>query len=131
MKKVSLLLGALGGALGGYLLSNAKLREGLAETKNAEEAARLLGKHLQQDGKKLAKDVKNFIESQEVQQNVAKARKFAVKKAVEARHTIEAFMKRNEQKAMKAAKHGVKSAKIAVRRAGTRVKTGFRSEEVS
>lgn len=131
MKKVSLLLGALGGALGGYLLSNAKLREGLSATKNAEEAARLLGKHLQQDGKKLAKDVKNFVESKEVQDNVAKARKFAAKKAVEARKTIEAFMKKGEQKAMKAAKHGAKSAKIAVRRAHTRAKTGFRSEEVS
>ena len=40
MKKISLLLSTLGGAMGGYLLSNKKLREELMKAKDAETAAK-------------------------------------------------------------------------------------------
>ena len=125
MKKISLLVGALGGALGGYLLSNAKLRESLSNAKDPEDAAKLLGKHLQQDGKKLAKDVQAFIESKEVQQNLSKAKKFAVKQAGEARKQIEGFMKQGQASASKSMKKGMKSVKKAVKKA-----KGFSSENI-
>ena len=125
MKKVSLLLGALGGALGGYLLSNSKLRASLSEAKDPEEAAKMLGKHLQHDGKKLAKDVQAFIESKEVQANLAKAKKFAVKQASEARKQVESFMKQGQAAATKSAKKGAKSLKKAVGKA-----QGFSSENI-
>ena len=57
----SLLLGAIGGALGGYLLSNDKLRTDLQRAKTPEAAAKLLGKHLQQDGSKIAKEAKELF----------------------------------------------------------------------
>ena len=47
MKKLSLLLGTLGGATAGYLFSNKKLRDQLSGAKDAEEAARILGVALQ------------------------------------------------------------------------------------
>ena len=125
MKKVSLLLGALGGALGGYLLSNSKLRESLSEAKDPEEAAKIFGKHLQHDGKKLAKDMQSFIESKEVQNNLAKAKKFALKQAGEARKQVEGFMKQGQATATKSMKKGVKSVKKAVGKA-----QGFSSENI-
>lgn len=77
MKKVSLLVGTLGGAMAGYLFSNKKLREQLSKAKDSEEVAALLGKHLQKDGKSLAKHVKAFVESEDVQTNLTKAKSYA------------------------------------------------------
>lgn len=127
MKKLSILIGTLGGALGGYLLSNTKLREGLMNAKDPEQAARILGKHLQQDGKKLAKDAQTFIESKEVQHNLKKARKFAEQKMNEAKKQVEVFMKKGQKKAVSAVKRGAVSAKKGMKRA----KHGFTSEEVA
>ena len=62
MRKFSFLLGTLGGALGGYLLSKPKLLDELSKAKDAETAARKLGAHLQRDGKKLAREVKSFVQ---------------------------------------------------------------------
>ncbi|HLD71624.1 MAG TPA: hypothetical protein VI873_03355 [Candidatus Peribacteraceae bacterium] len=124
MKKISLLIGALGGALGGYLLSNTKLREGLINAKDPEEAAKILGKALQHDGKKLAKDAQSFIESKEVQDNLKKARKYAEQRMNDAKKQVEVFMKKGQKKAISAAKRGAVAAKKSVKRG----KNGFTSE---
>ena len=97
MRKLSFLLGTLGGALAGYLLSNPKLRDELTKAKDAETAARRLGEYLQRDGKKIAKEVKNFIESDDVQRNLGKAKKFAQQKLHAAKKEVEKFV-RNEGK---------------------------------
>lgn len=107
MKKFSLLIGALGGALGGYLLSNEKLRESLVNAKDPETAARLLGKSLQHDGKKIAKEVKTFVESDDVQANLKKAKKFALQQVNEAKKQVHSFVK----KGTKAVKSNVRKAK--------------------
>lgn len=107
MKKFSLLLGALGGALGGYLLSNEKLREGLVNAKDPEAAARLLGKSLQHDGKKIAKEVKTFVESDDVQANLKKAKKFALQQVDEAKKQVQSLVK----KGTKAVKQNARKAK--------------------
>ena len=126
MKKFSLLIGALGGALGGYLLSNTKLREGLANAKDPEEAAKILGKALQQDGKKLAKDAQGFIQSKEVQDNLKKMRKFAEQKMDEAKSQVEVFMKKGQKKAVSAVKRSAVGAKKSVKRG----KNGFTSSQM-
>jgi len=76
MKKVSLLLGALGGAMAGYLFSNSKLREELAGAKDADAAGKILAKHLQKDGKELGTHVKKFVDSDDVQKNLKKAKAY-------------------------------------------------------
>ena len=56
MRKFSLLLGTLGGALAGYILSNDKLRKQMAEAPNAEAMAKMLGQHpTKQNNKKKQK----------------------------------------------------------------------------
>jgi len=76
MKKLSLLLGTLGGAMAGYLFSNTKLREELSSAKDAETAGKILAKHLQHDGKQIGNEVKKFVESEEVKDNLKKAKAY-------------------------------------------------------
>lgn len=116
MKKLSLLLGTLGGATAGYLFSNKKLRDELANAKDAEAAAKLLGKALQKDGKKLAKQMQEFIESEEVQQNVNKAKKYAKKTVDDAKNELEAAWKSGSTKAKKTASKAVKKGKTTAKK---------------
>lgn len=133
MKKLSLLIGALGGAMAGYLFSNQKLRKDLSAAKDAESAARLLGQHLQRDGKKLAQQAQEFIESDEVQKNLHKAREYAQQSFVAARKELMKLVSRAEEGAedmasdagvatKRAAKRAVKTAKKAVRKAQMKVR---------
>ena len=117
MKKLSLLLGTLGGGLAGYLFSNKELRKQLSDAKDAEQAARLLGKHLQKDGKKLAQQIQEFIESDEVQQNVKRAKEFAKKTMDDARDELESAISSGASDVGKAARSAAKQAKSKAKRA--------------
>jgi hypothetical protein len=116
MKKLSLLVGTVGGAMAGYLLSNKKLRDELSNAKDAEVAAKLLGKHLQKDGKKLAQQLKEFIDSDEVQSNIKHAKAFATRKMEEAKDEFTSLVNEGAAKGAKAAKKGVTRAKKAVKK---------------
>ncbi|MBU0767349.1 hypothetical protein KKF55_06280 [Patescibacteria group bacterium] len=122
MKKISLLVGALGGATAGYLLSNKKLRDDLINAKDPETVAKLLGKHLQRDGKKFAKHVQEFVESEDVQKNVKKAKEFTKKKVEEAKKEISELVCEGKTKAKKAAKKGATKAKKVVKKNVTKAK---------
>jgi hypothetical protein len=104
MKKVSLLMGTLGGAMAGYLFSNKKLREELADAKNPESAAMVLAKHVKEDGKKIGKEVWEFAKSDEVQKNMKKAQKFAEAQFKDAKKKVEVFMKKEATTMKKMAK---------------------------
>ena len=101
--------------MAGYLFSNKKLRDQLSKAKDPEEAAKLLGAHLQKDGKKLAGQVRDFVESDEVQKNIGKAKKFASKKVKEAKGEIDTMVCKGKTKTKRAAKKGVKQAKKAIK----------------
>jgi gas vesicle protein len=133
MKKLSLLIGALGGAMAGYLFSNKQLRKDLATAKDAETAARLLGKHLQRDGKQLAEQARDFIESEDVQRNWRKAKEYTHETFQTARRELMKLVHRAEDAAgdaasdagvaaKRAARRAVKTAKRAVRRAQMKVR---------
>ncbi len=108
MKKFSLILGTLGGALAGYILSNDKLRHRMSEAPNAEAMAKMLGEQLTKDGRKVAKEVKIFVESDDVQKNLKKAKAFATKKLGVAQKELEKYTKKGMKEAKKYAKKGVK-----------------------
>lgn len=126
MKKLSLLLGTLGGGLAGYLFSNTNLREQLSNAKDAEHAAKLLGQHLQKDGKKLAKQVQEFIESDEVQRNIRKAKVFAQQKMEEAKKELDSALTAGQKKAAATAKKSVKRATVAAKKTARRMQTKVR-----
>mgnify|MGYP003976560979 FL=1 len=123
MKKLSLLLGTLGGATAGYLFSNKKLRDQLTNAKDAEEAARILGKHLQKDGKKLGKQIQEFVESEDVQQNFTKAKKYAKETLDEAQAQLGGAVDEKTTKAKKAVKKATKTAGTKAKKAVKKTKT--------
>jgi uncharacterized membrane protein YkoI len=122
MKKFSLLVGALGGTLAGYLFSNQTLRDQLANAKDAEAAAKILGKHLSHDGKKIAKEVQAFVKSDEVQHNLTKAKKFAEQKLDLAKREVMEMMDSGVKEAKRAVKKGAKEAKGTVKRMKLKVR---------
>ncbi|MDD5041751.1 MAG: hypothetical protein PHX87_04855 [Candidatus Peribacteraceae bacterium] len=122
MKKLSLLIGTLGGAMAGYLFSNQKLRKDLSEAKDAETAARLLGKHLQQDGKKLAQQAQEFVESDEVQKNWKKAKTYAQESFDVARKELTKLVNRAEEAASDAAGEAQSAARKVAKKAARRAK---------
>lgn len=122
MKKLSLLLGTLGGAMAGYLFSNKQLREELTNAKDAESAAKVLGKHLQKDGKKVAKEMQLFMESEDVQRNLNKAKEYAREKADQAKVELQALVGKGAKEAKKAIKKGSKQAKKSAKQTAKRVR---------
>lgn len=123
MKKLSLLLGTLGGAMAGYLFSKPKLREELAKAKDPEKVGAILAKHLKDDSKKIGTEVKAFVESDEVQKNLKAAKEYANKQFQQAKKQMTTYMKQ-----------GAKSAKTAMKGASKKAKgkskNGFKQEEV-
>lgn len=122
MKKFSLLLGTLGGATAGYLFSNKKLRDQLSKATDAEEAARLLGQHLQKDGKKLAQQFQDFVESEEVQQNLNKAKKYAKKTMDDAKKELDTAITSGKKSVKKATKKAGANAKKSVKKQTAKAK---------
>lgn len=113
MKKLSLLLGSLGGVMAGYVFSNKKLRNELMDAKDASAAAKILGKHLSADGGQVAKEVKTFVNSQDWEKTLAQGKKYAAKYYKTSKKEVEKMVKlgtkeakrlMKEQKAKKAAK---------------------------
>lgn len=117
MRKLSLLIGALGGALAGYVFSNAKLREELSHAKNAEDAAHVLGKHMQRDGQRLGKQVKELIHSEEVQSNVQKAKAFVQRSVDGATKEIRMLTQQGKDRAKTAVKRTSARAKKVAKKA--------------
>lgn len=115
MKKLSLLVGTLGGALAGYLFSKPELREELSNAKDAEKVGKILAKHFKHDGKKIGKEVKDFVQSDEVQKNLKNAQTYVKQQFDTAKKQVQTYVKQGT----KAAKKGVKKAK-----------TGFKQEKV-
>ena len=126
MKKVSLLISTLGGAMAGYLFSNKNLRDELTNAKDAEAAAKSLAKHLQKDGKKLATEMQKFVDSDDFQENVTKAKKFAKEKGEQAKKELQSVVKKSQAKAKKTATVAKKKATKATKTAVKRVKTQTR-----
>lgn len=98
MKKLSLLIGTIGGALAGYVFSKAELREELANAKDAEAVAKILGKHISKDGKKMGADMKAFIDSPEVQKNWKKAKIYAEKQYDKAKKEVSGMVTKKKAK---------------------------------
>jgi len=112
--------------MAGYLLSNKKLRGELSKAKDAESAAKLLGKHLQRDGRQIAKQVKEFVESEDVQRNIKKAKDFASKKMSEAKTELKELVGAGGKSASKAIKKGVKGLRSKGKEAKKKINASMR-----
>lgn len=123
MKKLSLLLATLGGAAAGYVMSDKKLRDELADADTTEDAARILGKHLQRDGKKLAGQMQEFVQSDEVQQHFSKAKKITKAKVDEATDALKSMANDGSSRALKSAKTAAKRGAAKAKKTAAKGKT--------
>ncbi|MBP9773038.1 MAG: hypothetical protein KBD00_00225 [Candidatus Peribacteraceae bacterium] len=57
------MFGTVGAALAGYLLANEKLRHELRNAEDAEDAVKLLSKHVKNDTTRFAIDIKKYARS--------------------------------------------------------------------
>ena len=119
MKKISIFLGTIGGAVAGYLFSNSKLREELSGAKDAEAAGKILAKHLQQDGKKIGSEVQKFAKSPEVQNNLKKAKRFVEGYAKKLNADLKGLVRQGKAD-MKSVKKTAKEAPVAAKKAAIR-----------
>ena len=117
MKKLSLLLGTLGGAMAGYVFSNTKLREELADAKDAEAAGKILAKHLQKDGKQVGKEIQTFVKSDAVQDNVKKAKTYADSQFKKLKGDLQGMMAKGAKKTKTAVSKAAPKAKTAAKKA--------------
>jgi hypothetical protein len=113
MKKLSFLLGTLGGALAGYVFSNNKLRKELAEAPDAATAAKILGKHLSSDGQTVAKEVGVLAKQYHLDDRLEDSKKYALKYYNSARKELTKFVSKQAQEAAKVVK---KTGKRAVKK---------------
>ncbi len=92
MKKLTFLLGSLGGVMAGYVFSNKRLRKELMDAKDASAAAKILGKHLSSDGQSVAKEVQQLAEQHHVDKHIAKGKKYVQKYYKDAKHEVKKFV---------------------------------------
>lgn len=109
MKKLSFLVGTLGGALAGYVFSNKKLRTELLEAKDASVAAKILGKHLSKDGQHVAKEVRQLAEEHHLDDKISGGKKYVQEYYKDAKGEVQKFLGAK----MKDATRVVKGAKKA------------------
>ncbi len=115
MKKLSFLLGTLGGALAGYVFSNNKLRGELLSAKDAESAAKILGKHLSKDGEIVAKEVKQLAEQHNLDEKIAEGKKFVQKYYDTAKSEAKKYVNLGLKEAKKVTKKATKKVKNALK----------------
>mgnify|MGYP001570796967 CR=1 FL=1 len=107
MKKLSFLLGTLGGAMAGYVFSNKKLRAELMDAKDATQAAKILGKHLSHDGQKVAQEAQQLAEEHGLDDRLADGKKYVQGYYESAKDEVQKFLGAKVKQATKAA-HKVK-----------------------
>ena len=77
MRKFNFFIGAMGGALGGFILSNKKLRKQLQEAEDGKQAAVILGEAIKKSGGDLAHEAKQWLESEETQEKMSAWKEYA------------------------------------------------------
>ena len=92
MKKLTFLLGTLGGAMAGYIFSNKKLRTELKNAPDAAAAAKVLGKHLSADGQMVAKEAKQLAQEHHLDDRIAEGKKYVEGYYKSAKSEVQKFL---------------------------------------
>jgi hypothetical protein len=109
--------------MAGYVFSNKKLRTELQNAADAGAAARILGKHLAEDGETVAKEAKRFAEQHNLDSKIAEGKKYAQKYYESAKDEVQKYIGAKSKQAVKVAKRtGKKAVKVAVKRVKRMVK---------
>lgn len=115
MKKLSFLLGTVGGALAGYVLSNKKLRTELRDARDATAAAKILGRHLSHDGQKVATEVRELAQEHHLDDRLAEGRRYVKEYYETAKDEVQSFLSAKVKDATSIAKKAKKQVGRKVR----------------
>lgn len=88
MGKYTLMVSALGGAIGGYVISNEKMRHEMAEASDAGEMAKTFGYHLASDGRKVVRELRSFVGHRNIGQKLKSAGTYATARLHGARRRL-------------------------------------------
>lgn len=105
--------------MAGYVFSNTKLRDELGTAKDAEAAGKILAKHLQKDGKQVGKEIRDFVQSDVVQDQYTKARQYVNENAKKLKGDLKGMVQKQKTAASKSA---AKSASSVQKRASSATK---------
>ncbi len=92
MKKLTFLLGTVGGAMAGYVFSNKKLRNEMMDAKDSSEAAKILGKHISSDGQAVAKEVRQLAEQHGLDDRIADGKQYVQDYYSSAKDEVQKFL---------------------------------------
>ncbi len=123
MKKLTFLLGTIGGAMAGYVLSNKKLRSEMIDAKDSSEAAKILGKHLSNDGQIVAKEVRQLAEQHGIDDRIADGKQYVHDYYSSAKDEVQKFLGAKVKEAKRAV-GSVRKSVHTVRKAATKTKKG-------
>jgi len=110
MKKLSFLLGTLGGALAAYVFSNKKLRTELLDAKDASVAAKILGRHLSKDGQRVAKEVQQLAEQHNLDDKISGGKKYIQEYYIGAKDEVQKYLGAKMKDATRVVKGAKKTA---------------------
>ncbi len=119
MKKLTFLLGTVGGAMAGYVFSNKKLRNEMMGAKDSSEAAKILGKHLSNDGQIVAKEVRQLAEQHGLDDRIADGKQYVQEYYTSAKDEVQKFLGAKVREAKRAV-NGVRKSTHTVRKAATK-----------
>lgn len=123
MKKLTFLLGTLGGAMAGYVFSNKKLRTEMLDAKDSKEAAKILGKHLSNDGQVVAKEVRQLAEQHGLDDRIADGKDYVQEYYTSAKDEVQKFLGAKVKEAKRAV-GAVRKSVHTVQKAATKAKRG-------
>ncbi len=121
MKKLTFLLGTLGGAMAGYVFSNKKLRTEMMDAKDSTEAAKILGKHLSSDGQVVAKEVRQLAEQHGLDDRIADGKSYVQDYYASAKDEVQKFLGAKVKEAKRVV-GSVRKSSHTVRKAMTKSK---------
>lgn len=98
--------------MAGYVFSNKTLREELSNAKDADAAGKILAKHLKQDGKQIGKEIKEFVDSEEVQSKFKEARTYVKENVKKAKEDLKGMVQKEKSSSPKAAKPAFKKSSV-------------------
>lgn len=116
MKKLSLLVSTIGGAVLGYLASNERLRKELSKAKGPDAARKILAQHLQKDGKRIGQEIRSFLESAHMQKKIHGAQTMLQQQFRKAEGELNHLFNQGKKEVKKLSHTAIRSARTSLKR---------------
>lgn len=107
--------------MAGYVFSNKKLRNEMMEAKDSSQAAKILGKHISQDGQTIAKEVRQLAEEHGLDDRIADGKQYVKEYYSSAKDEVQKFLGAKVKEAKRVVSN-VRTSTHTVRKAASATK---------